>query len=310
MTEVREKRGLTYGIGTYLVNMDHADMLLGQFSASNDKVAEAIKVVRAEWAKAATEGVTEEELADDQDLSDRVLSAAVRWQRADCQHSGGHADGWDADRLCRHPEREDRGGDDGGYPRVAARLFQARGLAFRGGRPARGNVTSRAAERGNYPLPPAGPMVYQFGMIWTIPNSLTVLRLLAAPGVAIMFLYFHRPWADWLALTLFVGAAITDWFDGYLARLWKQESKFGAMLDPIADKAMVVIAIMVITGYNGMNPWLILPATLILFREVFVGGPARISGGEKRASEGHEAGQVEDHGADDRDRGAVPGNGA
>ena len=109
-------------------------------------------------------------------------------------------------------------------------------------------------------------------MKWTIPNSLTVLRLLAAPGVAVMFLYFHRPWADWFALTLFIGAAITDWFDGYLARLWKQESKFGAMLDPIADKAMVVIAIMVLTGYSGMDPWLILPATVILFREVFVSG--------------------------------------
>jgi cardiolipin synthase len=109
-------------------------------------------------------------------------------------------------------------------------------------------------------------------MIWNLPNTLTVLRLLAAPGVAVMFLYFNRPWADWLALTLFVGAAITDWFDGYLARLWKQESRFGAMLDPIADKAMVVIAIMVITGYSGMNPWLILPATVILFREVFVSG--------------------------------------
>lgn len=109
-------------------------------------------------------------------------------------------------------------------------------------------------------------------MKWTIPNTLTVLRLLAAPGVPLMFLYFHRPWADWFALTLFVGAAITDWFDGYLARLWKQESKFGAMLDPIADKAMVVIAIMVLTGYSGMNPWLILPATVILFREVFVSG--------------------------------------
>jgi len=109
-------------------------------------------------------------------------------------------------------------------------------------------------------------------MIWNLPNSLTVLRLLAAPGVAVMFLYFHRPWADWFALTLFVLAAITDWFDGYLARLWKQESKFGAMLDPIADKAMVVIAIMVISGYNGMNPWLILPATVILFREVFISG--------------------------------------
>lgn len=109
-------------------------------------------------------------------------------------------------------------------------------------------------------------------MMWTLPNTLTVLRLLAAPGVAVMFLYFQRPWADWFALTLFIGAAITDYFDGYLARLWKQESKFGAMLDPIADKAMVVIAIMVLTGYSGMNPWLILPATVILFREVFVSG--------------------------------------
>ena len=109
-------------------------------------------------------------------------------------------------------------------------------------------------------------------MKWTLPNILTTLRMLAAPGVAIMFLYFHRPWADWLALALFVGAAITDYFDGYLARLWKQESKFGAMLDPIADKAMVVIALVVITGFSGMNPWILLPATLIIFREVFVSG--------------------------------------
>ncbi|SHI76425.1 CDP-diacylglycerol--glycerol-3-phosphate 3-phosphatidyltransferase [Wenxinia saemankumensis] len=109
-------------------------------------------------------------------------------------------------------------------------------------------------------------------MTWTVPNILTVLRLLAAPGVAIMFLYFNRPWADWLALTLFIGAAITDWFDGYLARLWKQESRFGAMLDPIADKAMVLIALLVITGFSGMNPWILLPATLIFFRETFVSG--------------------------------------
>ena len=109
-------------------------------------------------------------------------------------------------------------------------------------------------------------------MIWTIPNILTTLRLFAAPGVAVMFLYFHRPWADWFALALFVSAAITDFFDGYLARLWKQESKFGAMLDPIADKAMVVIALVILTGYSGMNPWLILPVTVILFREVFVSG--------------------------------------
>lgn len=62
MTEIREKRGLTYGIGTYLVNADYSDLLLGQFSASNDKVAEAIKVLTEEWGKAAREGITEDEL--------------------------------------------------------------------------------------------------------------------------------------------------------------------------------------------------------------------------------------------------------
>lgn len=62
MTEVREKRGLTYGIGSYLVPMDHAELYLGQFASANERVAEAIEVVRAEWARAAAEGVTAEEL--------------------------------------------------------------------------------------------------------------------------------------------------------------------------------------------------------------------------------------------------------
>lgn len=109
-------------------------------------------------------------------------------------------------------------------------------------------------------------------MKWNLPNILTLLRLVAAPGVAVMFLYFTRPYADWFALILFVTASITDWFDGYLARAWKQETKLGAMLDPIADKAMVVIALMVIIGFSSWSPWLILPATVILFREVFVSG--------------------------------------
>lgn len=109
-------------------------------------------------------------------------------------------------------------------------------------------------------------------MTWTVPNILTLLRLLAAPGVAVMFLYFTRPYADWFALILFVSAAITDWFDGYLARSWKQETRLGAMLDPIADKAMVVIALMVLTAFSGLTPWMLLPATVILFREVFVSG--------------------------------------
>lgn len=109
-------------------------------------------------------------------------------------------------------------------------------------------------------------------MHWNLPNILTLLRLIAAPGVAVMFLYFTRPYADWFALLLFLSASITDWFDGYLARAWGQETKLGAMLDPIADKAMVIIALMVIVGYSSMSPWLVLPATVILFREVFVSG--------------------------------------
>ncbi|MEL7459658.1 MAG: pitrilysin family protein [Pseudomonadota bacterium] len=61
--EVRERRGLTYGIGTYLVDFDHASMVLGQFSSANDRIAEAIDVVRAQWARVADTGVSEDELA-------------------------------------------------------------------------------------------------------------------------------------------------------------------------------------------------------------------------------------------------------
>ena len=88
----------------------------------------------------------------------------------------------------------------------------------------------------------------------TLPNILTLTRLTAAPMLGIMFLYFTRPFADWAALILFLGAALTDWVDGYIARTWKQESKLGTMLDPIADKAMVLIALLVITGIFGLIP--------------------------------------------------------
>ena len=89
------------------------------------------------------------------------------------------------------------------------------------------------------PLFAATALGYITPMSWSLPNVLTVLRLLAAPAVPLAFLLLPRPLADWAALLLFVGAALTDWVDGYLARAWRQESRFGAMLDPIADKAMV-----------------------------------------------------------------------
>jgi cardiolipin synthase (CMP-forming) len=109
-------------------------------------------------------------------------------------------------------------------------------------------------------------------MTLTLPNLLTILRLLCAPGIALCFLLLPRPFADWWALILFIVASATDWFDGYLARNLNQVSKLGTMLDPIADKAMVVIALMVLAHVSSLAPLLILPAAAILVREVFVSG--------------------------------------
>lgn len=109
-------------------------------------------------------------------------------------------------------------------------------------------------------------------MRWTLPNILSVARLIAAAVLPLVFLYFTRPYADWFALVLFVVASVTDYIDGYLARSWGQITRIGQMIDPIADKAMVVIALMVIVGYSSMSPWLVLPATFIVFREIFVSG--------------------------------------
>jgi CDP-diacylglycerol--glycerol-3-phosphate 3-phosphatidyltransferase len=109
-------------------------------------------------------------------------------------------------------------------------------------------------------------------MRWNVPNILTLVRLVAAPLVGLAFLLLPRPAADIAALFLFSFASATDYLDGYLARKWGQISKFGAMLDPIADKAMVVIALAVLLGVHGMLIWLLVPITAILFREVFVSG--------------------------------------
>ncbi len=109
-------------------------------------------------------------------------------------------------------------------------------------------------------------------MVLTLPNLLTLLRLFAAPGVLLAFVLLPRPAADWTALGLFVVAAATDWVDGHLARRWGQVTKLGTMLDPIADKLLVVVALLAVCGYAGMPPLLVIPATAILFREVFVSG--------------------------------------
>lgn len=120
-------------------------------------------------------------------------------------------------------------------------------------------------------------------MIWTIPNILTTYRMIAAPCVALVFLIFDHPLADWLALGLFLSAAITDFFDGWLARKLNQISEIGKMLDPIADKAMVIIALMVLlSGKAVMTPtglrvditadFIMVPAVIIIMREVMISG--------------------------------------
>lgn len=109
-------------------------------------------------------------------------------------------------------------------------------------------------------------------MIWTLPNILTTARILAAPLLAVVLWLIPGGWGAALAFVLFVAASATDYLDGYLARKSNQISRFGTMLDPIADKAMVVIALACLLGLTAMNGWLVLPTAAILLREVFVSG--------------------------------------
>jgi CDP-diacylglycerol--glycerol-3-phosphate 3-phosphatidyltransferase len=84
-------------------------------------------------------------------------------------------------------------------------------------------------------------------LLWNIPNLLTLLRIVLIP-VFIVAYYLPRTWAPLLTTGLFVLAALTDWLDGYLARRWNQSSAFGAFLDPVADKLMVLSALVLLTS--------------------------------------------------------------
>lgn len=109
-------------------------------------------------------------------------------------------------------------------------------------------------------------------MTFSIPNILSVLRVLAAPVLALCFVLFERPLADQLAVAVFIAAAVTDYFDGWLARTLGQESAFGTMLDPIADKAMVMIALVLLAALYELRWPILAPAVLIILREVLISG--------------------------------------
>ncbi|MCX2721650.1 CDP-diacylglycerol--glycerol-3-phosphate 3-phosphatidyltransferase [Roseibium salinum] len=108
-------------------------------------------------------------------------------------------------------------------------------------------------------------------VVLSLPNILTYGRILAVPAVAICF-YFEGNTPRWIALGLFVVAAITDFFDGYLARAWQQQSALGRMLDPIADKLLVSVSLLVLAGDGTIGGWSMIAAIIILCREILVSG--------------------------------------
>lgn len=101
-----------------------------------------------------------------------------------------------------------------------------------------------------------------------IPTLLTLLRIALLPVIIVVF-YLPHDWARPLSCWIFVAAGITDWLDGYLARKWNQESRFGAFLDPVADKLMVATALILLVEFDN-SPWLTIPAIVIIGREITI----------------------------------------
>jgi len=113
----------------------------------------------------------------------------------------------------------------------------------------------------------------------TIPDWLTLARV-AATFVLLILLQAcaHPPvplWTAWLALLLFVAAALTDWLDGHLARKWKIESDFGRLFDPLADKLLVVVTFVGLLGVGLLPVWFV---SLVVAREFLITGIRLVAG--------------------------------
>jgi cardiolipin synthase len=109
-----------------------------------------------------------------------------------------------------------------------------------------------------------------------LPNLLTYARIAAVPLV-IGALYCQAVllgplWLRWVSLTIFILAALTDALDGYIARAWEQQSSFGRMLDPIADKLLVSSCLLMLAADDTIKGWSLWAAIVILCREVLVSG--------------------------------------
>ena len=108
-------------------------------------------------------------------------------------------------------------------------------------------------------------------MIFNLPNILTLLRIALIPVIFVL-LVMPYDWSSWCAFTLYFAACLTDWFDGYYARKHQIVSAFGRFLDPIADKLLVTILLVVFASLGYLHGWSLAAACLILFREVMIAG--------------------------------------
>ena len=108
-------------------------------------------------------------------------------------------------------------------------------------------------------------------MLTDLPNVLTLSRIAAIP-LLVVLVALHDPVANFCACLLFSAAAITDYFDGMLARSRLQQSDIGRMLDPIADKLLVAATLMMLVGQDRLSPLGLYPAIVIMLREILVSG--------------------------------------
>jgi cardiolipin synthase len=106
----------------------------------------------------------------------------------------------------------------------------------------------------------------------SLPNILTYGRLVAVPAVVALLFWPEDQWSRWIALAIFVVAAITDYFDGYFARAYAQQSALGRMLDPIADKLLVAACLLMLVSNGTIQSWDLWAAIVILCREILVSG--------------------------------------
>jgi cardiolipin synthase len=108
-------------------------------------------------------------------------------------------------------------------------------------------------------------------MLTNIPNLLTLSRIASIPLLVGTF-YLESPLGNWLGLAILTFAGATDFFDGYLARAMKQQSLLGKFLDPIADKLLVASLILMLMAFDHIPGIAVLPAVVILCRELLVSG--------------------------------------